>query len=81
MDQFQSNGHARSGHVRAIGALGAGDPVRAGTARRQSKSVPYVHMKTFFRIEPCTPQLASTTWVTPKSAATDISAIASSSLM
>src|SRR5258708_7766448 len=36
--------------------------------------------KMFLRIEPCTPQLASTTWVTPKSAATDIKEIASSSL-
>src|SRR4030081_1067763 len=38
------------------------------------------HLKTFFRIVPWTPQLASTTWVTPKSAPTDINEIASSSL-
>ena len=38
------------------------------------------HRNTVFRIVPCTPQLASTTWVTPKSAPTDISEIASSSL-
>src|ERR1700687_6214567 len=39
------------------------------------------HLNTFFRIVPWTPQLASTTWVTPKSAPTDISEIASSSLI
>jgi hypothetical protein len=41
---------------------------------------PHSHLKTLLRIEPCTPQLASTTCVTPKSAATDISEMASSSL-
>src|ERR1700742_5317784 len=30
-------------------------------------SAPYSHLKTFFLIVPCTPQLASTTCVTPKS--------------
>ncbi len=39
-----------------------------------------VHVKTLLRMDPCTPQLASTTWVTPKSAATDMRAMASSSL-
>jgi len=88
MSQFRSNRHAKTGCDEALGAFGAGGPVNAEPPAVSQIAKPllrahegYVHMKTFFRIDPCTPQLASTTWVTPKSAATDISAIASSSLM
>ena len=49
---------------------------RSGGVRVYTVSVPA--KMTFFRIA-CTPQFPSTTWVTPKSTATDISEIASSS--
>src|SRR6202034_3947915 len=52
--------------------------LRLRRKRRQPQI--HEHWNMLLRIEPCTPQLASTTWVTPKSAATDMSAIASSSL-
>ena len=80
----EATAHARTGATSASGALRRRDSSqRRATLQRRSKiGLPLAnqHLKTFLRIEPCTPQLASTTWVTPKSAATDISAIASSSL-
>jgi hypothetical protein len=88
MSQFRSNRHARTGRDSSLPGLTRQSIFSRRTSSRlmdgrvkPGHDEPYVHMNTFFRIEPCTPQLASTTWVTPKSAATDISAIASSSLM